>query len=152
MTLARAARVDTGSEHHDCVDRTPTRAPATRSSGGLAAARDATGAVVGTILGIAPHALHHVGLIAGAALVTGTSGNVHFYLLGLVLSFPMLRRIRRRFRTPWAPTIAITGFTALFAVSAFVIGPALAGTDGRTPGPDPIVPIPTRPADHGSHH
>ena len=41
----------------------------------LRALGDSLSAGVGVALGIAPHVLHHIGLIAGAALVTGTGGN-----------------------------------------------------------------------------
>ncbi len=50
-----------------------------------------------------------------------------FFVIGLVFSFPMLRRLYRRFRTWWAPAIAVAVFTALFSLSAFVIGPAVSG-------------------------
>ncbi|THJ06273.1 hypothetical protein E7Z54_06165 [Nocardioides sp.] len=124
--------------------------------------RDAAGATIGTVLGIAPHVLHHVSLLAGAAVITGASGNVLFYVLGLVLMAPMLRRIQRRFVTPWAPTIAVAVFTGMFALSAFVIGPAISGADDPEPavptdpsptGPGPPEPSPSDPRiDHFSHH
>ncbi|MFE6649915.1 hypothetical protein ACFVJS_25365 [Nocardioides sp. NPDC057772] len=97
--------------------------------------------MTGTVLGIAPHVLHHIGLLAGAALITGTTGNVLFYAIGLLLSVPMLRRLHRRFRSLWAPTIAVVVFTGLFSVSAFVIGPAISGTDDSPP--------PSTPTNHG---
>ena len=112
---------------------------------GWNAVRDMAGAAVGTVLGMAPHVLHHVGLLAGTALVTGASGNALFYVVGLLMSVPMLRRIYRRFRTPWAPAIAVVIFTGLFAISAFLIGPAISG-DADIPAPsDP----PSSPADPG---
>jgi hypothetical protein len=111
--------------------------------------RDATGAVLGTVLGIAPHLLHHVGLLAGAALFTGASGNVVFYALGLLLSVPMLRRLHRRFRTRWAPAIAVAVFTGLFTLSALVIGPAISGGDDA---PVPSTPTPSPTVDHRGHH
>jgi hypothetical protein len=30
--------------------------------------------VIGAIVGLAPHVLHHVGLLAGTALIAGTGG------------------------------------------------------------------------------
>lgn len=123
----------------------------------LTAIRDVAGAVIGTVLGVAPHVLHHIGLLAGAALITGASGNVLFYVIGLVLSVPMLRRLHRRFPTPWAPAIAVAVFTGLFSLSAFVIGPAFSGT-GDDPAPtSPTNPGPTNPSpsptgDHIGHH
>lgn len=68
----------------------------------LRAMGDSLSAGVGVALGIAPHVLHHIGLIAGAALVTGTGGNLLFFALGLLFSIPLLRRLRRKFHT-WRP-------------------------------------------------
>jgi hypothetical protein len=113
----------------------------------LAALRDATGAAVGTALGIVPHVMHHIGLLAGTALITGAAGNALFYAVGLLFSVPMLRRLYRRFRTLWAPGIAVVVFTGLFALSAFVIGPAISGA-----GDEPTPTISNAPApvdDHG---
>jgi hypothetical protein len=54
------------------------------------------GAVVAAwaaVTGVAPHVLHHVGPLAGAALLAGFGGKAIFFVLGLVLSLPMLRRL-----------------------------------------------------------
>lgn len=110
----------------------------------LAAARDAVGALVGAILGLVPHVLHHVGLIAGAAFVTGVGGNALFFGVGLVFSIPLLRRLYRRFRTWRAPAIAVAVFAAVFSFSAFVIGPAISGDPGPGDGPTPQEPVPSQ--------
>jgi hypothetical protein len=113
------------------------------------AIRDTAGAVIGTVLGVAPHVLHHIGLLAGAALITGTSGNALFYAIGLLFSVPMLRRLHRHFATPWAPALAVVVFTGLFSLSAFVIGSAISGTDD-TPQPSvPSEPSPSPTDEHG---
>lgn len=150
------------THREDCADQESIGGPvygydASSGTGSrLAAIRDAAGAVLGTVLGVAPHVLHHISLLAGAALITGASGNALFYVIGLVLSVPMLRRLYRRFRTPWAPAIAIAVFTSLFSLSAFVIGPAISGTDDPAPqspidpGPSNLGPSPT--GDHSDHH
>jgi hypothetical protein len=91
--------------------------------------RDVASSTLGAILGLAPHVLHHVGFIAGSALITGAGGSIIFYTLGLVLSLPMLRRLYRRFRTWRAPVIAVLVFSAVFALSNLVIGPAISGDD-----------------------
>lgn len=118
------------------------------------AIRDATGAVIGTVLGIAPHVLHHIGLLAGAALVTGVSGNLLFYVLGLLLSVPMLRRLYRRFQSLWAPAIAVAAFTGLFSISAFLIGPAISSSDDNDvpPPSSPTSPSPSPTDEHGHGH
>ena len=93
-------------------------------------------AVVGTLMGLLPHVLHHTGLIFGAALVTGTGGNLLFGALGLLFSVPLLRRLYIRFKTWKAPAIALVIFVAMFSLSAFVIGPAISGgSSGETPSP-----------------
>jgi hypothetical protein len=114
---------------------------------------DTAGAAAGTVLGIVPHVLHHIGLLAGAALITGASGNALLYAVGLLFSVPMLRRLHRRFRTLWAPAIAVVVFTGLFSLSAFVIGPAISGTGGQSAPTQPADPRPTTPnANHEDHH
>ena len=120
--------------------------PDRRSDRGRAA-RDAVGAVAGSVLGLAPHVLHHVGLIAGTAFVTGAGGNALFYVIGLALSVPMLRRIHRRFGTWVAPAIAVAVFTAMFLLSAFVVGPAITGDDTT-----PRTPTPVPSEQHTAHH
>ena len=62
---------------------TPWRA---RAAGAWAATR----ATFGALLGLAPHVLHHVGFLAGAALLTGVVGNTVLYAAGMLLSIPML--------------------------------------------------------------
>lgn len=114
----------------------------------IRAVRDAAGAVIGAIMGVLPHVLHHVGLIAGTALVAGTGGTAVFFALGLLFSIPMLRRIYRRFGTWIAPAVAIGVFTAMFALSTFVIGPALGGSDQ----PEVVVPAPVPVSQHSQHH
>ncbi|WP_299932876.1 hypothetical protein [uncultured Nocardioides sp.] len=125
------------------ADETPRR----RSV--LATAWSAVTAVVGGIMGLLPHLLHHVGLLGGAVLVTGATGNVVFAVLGLVLSLPMLRRLYRRFGTWKAPALALTVFTLMFSLSAFVIGPAI-NNDQPEQGPTPVKT--PSPDDHEGHH
>ena len=48
------------------------------------------------VLDAPPHVLHHVGPLAGAALLVGATGKVLFGALGFLLAVPMLRRLRRR--------------------------------------------------------
>lgn len=99
--------------------------------------------VVGVVSGIAPHVLHHVGPLAGAALVTGAGGSVLFGILGLAVSVPFLLRLKRRFGSWRAPAIALMVFAAMFTLSTLVIGPAIRGdsspaaTPLEQPAPDP---------------
>lgn len=105
---------------------------------------NAAAGIVGVVVGLAPHLLHHVGVLAGTALVAGSGGTALFGALGLVLSVPMLLRLHRRFGTWTAPAIGLAVFAVMFAVSTFVIGPAISGSGDSGPT------VPT--VDHTGHH
>ena len=98
--------------------------------------------------GVAPHVLHHVGPLAGAALLAGFGGKAIFFALGLVLSVPMLRRLYRRFGTLVAPALAVVAFAAVFTFSSLAIAPWLTGSDDAPPA-TPGIEQPSR---HESHH
>lgn len=106
--------------------------------------------MLGTVLGLIPHLLHHLGSFAGAALLAGLGGTVLFAVLGLVAMTPMLLRLHRRFGTWWAPGAALLLFTAMFAVSSLLLGPALRGTGSNTPQPGPSPSAPA--GEHTRHH
>ena len=127
----------------ETTDETPQR------RGVLATAWSAGTAVLGGIMGLLPHLLHHVGLLGGAVLVTGATGNLVFAVLGLLLSLPLLRRLYRRFRTWKAPAIALAVFALMFSLSAFVIGPAI---NNDNPSPDRPPAQTPGPDDHTGHH
>ena len=99
------------------------------------------------VTGAAPHVLHHVGPLAGAALLAGAGGKALFFALGLLLSAPMLRRLYRRFGTLVAPAMAVVVFAAVFTFSSLVIGPRLTGSDDS-----PATPGIEQPSGHESHH
>jgi hypothetical protein len=101
----------------------------------------------GVVTGVAPHVLHHVGPLAGAALLAGAAGKAVFFVLGLVLSIPMLRRLYRRFGTFVAPTVAIVAFAAVFTFSNLVVAPLLTGSEKQ-----PTLPGIKQPAAHAGHH
>lgn len=86
-------------------------------------------AVWGAFVGLLPHVLHHVGPLAGAALLAGVTGRLLFAAIGFVASIPFLRRLHGRFQTWKAPAIALAVFAAAFSLSSFVIGPAISGGD-----------------------
>jgi hypothetical protein len=91
--------------------------------------------------------LHHVGLLAGTALVAGTAGTTIFGILGLVASVPLLLRLKHRFGSWWAPAIGLAVFAVMFSVSAFLIGPAISGNSS-----DPGGGQPTPSVNHSNHH
>jgi len=87
------------------------------------------------VTGAAPHVLHHVGPLAGTAVVAGAGGRIVFGAAGFVATIPMLRRLRRRTGSWRAPALALAAFTAIFTFSTLVIGPAVSGaaTDASSP-------------------
>ena len=108
------------------------------------------------MLGAAPHVLHHVGPLAGAALLAGATGKLLFGALGFLLTVPMLRRLRRRTGSWRVPGGTFALMAVVFTFSSFVIGPALAGS-----GDDPRAPSENTPStapqgvaqdEHGAHH
>ena len=122
--------------------------PAAVAAGRLRAWWSGLVGVIGAVVGLAPHVLHHIGLLVGTALVAGVGGTALFGILGLVASVPFLLRLRRRFGTWWAPAIGLAVFTVMFSVSAFLIGPAINsgnGPPGDSPQLQPSV-------DHSGHH
>ena len=103
-------------------------------------------AVWGGFTGLLPHVLHHVGPLAGAALLAGAGGQALFAAIGFVAAVPFLLRLHRRFGNWRAPAIALAAFAAMFAFSSLVIGPAISGGGTKTP------PGVETPVDHASHH
>lgn len=101
--------------------------------------------IMGGILGLTPHVLHHIGPLVGTALVAGVGGTALFGVVGLIASVPMLVKLRRRFSSWWAPAIALGVFAAMFSISSFVIGPRISGPD--TPPPPGVSEV-----DHMAHH
>ena len=102
----------------------------------------------GVVTGLAPHVLHHVGPLAGAALLAGFGGKAFFFVLGFALTLPVLRRLHRRFETLVAPSLAVIVFTGMFALSSLVIAPRITGSGRSTPTGHGIQ----QPSDHASHH
>jgi peptidoglycan/LPS O-acetylase OafA/YrhL len=127
--------------------------PAARR-GGWRRVRAAVAGVGAAVLGAAPHVLHHVGPLAGAALLAGATGRVLFGALGFLLAIPMLRRLRRRTGSWRVPGGALALMALVFAFSSFVVGPALTGgDDGAAPAKNvPSAPAGVSPDEHEAHH
>ena len=121
---------------------------ASAAPGRLRAWWNAAAGALGVGAGLAPHVLHHIGLLAGTALIAGAGGTALFGILGLAMSVPLLLRLRRRFAFWWAPAIGLAVFAVTFSLSAFVIGPAINGGAGGQPGGGQ----PTPSVNHSSHH
>ena len=84
----------------------------------------------GAVAAILPHVLHHVGPLAGAAIVAGTGGRLLFAAIAVVVSIPFLLRLHRRFKTWLAPAIGLAAMVAAFAFSTLLIAPLIAGNEG----------------------
>lgn len=118
MSLTEPARTEatsaTAAAAHE--DGTPEAAPRLRT---------ALLALWAAITGAAPHALHHVGPLAGTALVAGVGGRALFGVAGFVATIPLLRRLRRRTGGWRVPGLALAAFIAIYTISTLVVGPAL---------------------------
>jgi hypothetical protein len=121
--------------------RVPTPGTAARVRAGMLGAWAA-------ITGAAPHVLHHVGPLAGTALVAGAGGRALFGAVGFVATVPMLRRLRRRTGSWRVPGLALAAFAAIYTVSTLVVGPAI----GTATAPDAVTPPPAQvEVDHHGH-
>ncbi len=102
-------------------------------------ARPTVAGVVGAVLGLLPHLVHHVGWLAGTALIAGAGGTALFAVVGLAAMTPMLLRLRHRFGW-WACGAALAGYALMFTLSTTLIGPALRSAMDE---PAPQVPAHT---------
>lgn len=137
------SRVDTLTP--GSTDRRSRWLPRVAADGWPRSAWNAVTGLAGGVLGLAPHVLHHVSLLAGTALVAGSGGTALFAVVGLVASVPLLLRLHRRFGTWKAPALGLAVFAAMFAISTFIIGPAISG---QSESPSPTVPA----VEHDVHH
>lgn len=103
-------------------------------------------AVWGAITGVAPHVLHHVGPLAGAALLAGAGGKALFFLIGVGASTPMLIRLYRRFGSWLAPATAVLIFALTYTVSSVLVAPLF--NDDATVSPPSGVTSTTHGHDH----
>lgn len=82
--------------------------------------------------------------------MTGLGGSLLFGVVGLLFSVPLLRRLYRRFGTWKAAAVALVIIAGMFALSAFVIGPAI--TSDTPPRPPDEARSPTSDPSHAGHH
>lgn len=108
----------------------------TKKSGPL---RNALTAIWGSVTGVAPHVLHHVGPLAGAAFLAGVGGQVLFFVIGLGMAVPMLRRLYRRFGSWVAPAVAVAVFALTYTISSVVVGPLITGSTAATDDNPPVT-------------
>lgn len=109
-------------------------------------------AVVAGVLGLAPHVLHHIGPLAGAAIFAGATGSVLFGALGFAASIPFLSRVHRRTSSWRVPGALLATLAVMFSISTFVIGPAISGSDPAAPSSDRSATPTAEPSGHDAHH
>jgi hypothetical protein len=138
--------------------KAPSRLPAPKGQESQTL-RERLGAIVSSavaaVLGVLPHVLHHVGPLAGAALLAGTAGTLLFGAIGLIAAIPFLLRVHRRCGNWRVPAALLATFAAMFSISAFVIGPVITGSDSTssTSTPTPQTAPSTQPkTGHDAHH
>lgn len=109
---------------------------------------------VAAVLGILPHVLHHVGPLAGAALLAGTGGTLLFGAIGFVAAIPFLLRVHRRCGNWRVPAALLALFAVVFSISTFVIGPAISGESSDASRSTTNQGAPSAPATggHNGHH
>lgn len=119
----------------------------------LGRAQLAASSALAMVLGLAPHVLHHVGPLAGAALFAGAAGSLLFGALGLVAAIPFLLRVHRRCGNWRVPGALLASFAVMFSLSTFVIGPAMGGSDSNnTSSKGAPTGAPAQPSGHEAHH
>ena len=129
-----------------------TRPMRTAAQATVRRVRVALSALLAGVLGIAPHVLHHIGPLAGAALFAGVGGTLLFGAIGLVAAVPFLLRVHRRCGNWRVPAALLATFAVMFSLSAFVIGPAIAGEDEPAATQSAPTSPEAAPADHEAHH
>lgn len=104
--------------------------------------------VSAAVLGAAPHVLHHVGPLAGAALLAGATGKLIFGVVGFVAMIPLFRKLHRKSGGWRVPALAFAAMSVVFLFSTLVIGPALTGG-----GDDSVKAVPQdEQQGHDAHH
>ena len=139
--------------------KAPSSLPAAEHPAAPATLRQRAAAIgssaVAAVLGVLPHVLHHAGPLAGAALLAGTGGTLLFGAIGLVAAIPFLLRVHRRCGNWRVPAALLVTFAVMFSVSAFVIGPAISGSDndrGKSTPTEQTTPGAPAKEGHDAHH
>jgi hypothetical protein len=112
-------------------------------------------AAVAGVLGIAPHVLHHAGPLAGAALFAGTGGSLLFGAIGFLAAIPFVLRVHRRCDNWRVPSALLALMVVVFSLSAFVVGPAISGSESASAGKtttNQTTPGAAGPTGHDAHH
>ena len=78
--------------------------------------------VVGWISAMAPHILHHAGLLFGAALVAGATGTLLFGAIAVIAMVPMIIRLHRRTNSWIAPAGMVALMVVMFSIARLMMG------------------------------
>jgi len=100
-----------------------------RATGWVGRVKALAAGVSAGLLGAAPHVLHHVGPLAGAAVLAGATGKLIFGVVGFVAMIPLFRKLHRKSGGWRVPALALAAMSVIFLFSTLVIGPALTGND-----------------------
>lgn len=103
-------------------------------------------------MGLLPHVLHHVGPLAGAALLAGTTGTVMFGLAAFVLTIPLLLRVRRHCGSWRIPVLLLGSFISLWSASTFVVGPWINDQFADRSSAPSRTDRPAEDTEHDQHH
>ena len=146
MTAATTAPRAKASARAPLLERPAPRSLRQRT---LAIAPSAAAAV----LGVLPHVLHHVGPLAGAALLAGTGGSLLFGAIGFLAAVPLLLRVHHRCGSWRIPAALRALFAVVFSISTFVMGPAITGNGGGSkPTTNQTAPAAPAKDGHDAHH
>jgi membrane protein YdbS with pleckstrin-like domain len=77
---------------------------------------------IGWISAMAPHLLHHAGLLVGTALVAGAAGTWLFGAIAVIAMVPILVRLHRRTGSKLAPVAMIALMIVMFSASRLLMG------------------------------
>lgn len=127
-------------------------APRILAPGPLRRLRIAAAGVGAALLGATPHVLHHAGPLAGAALFAGVGGTLLFGALGLHCRNPAAAEDAATHRVVAAPGGRARAVPALFALSSFVVAPALTGAKDDNGQPSPATSPQPSDGEHDVHH
>ena len=77
---------------------------------------------IGWISAMAPHILHHAGLLVGTAFIAGATGLWLFGAIAVIAMVPMLIRLHRRTNSWIAPAGMVALMVVMFSVSRLMMG------------------------------
>jgi hypothetical protein len=77
---------------------------------------------IGWTSAMAPHILHHAGLLVGTAFIAGATGLWLFGVIAVIAMVPMLIRLHRRTNGWIAPAGMVALMAIMFSISQLMMG------------------------------